>query len=192
MKKALLICTLLTGTYFANAQSTTFKPFKVDLAVGYAVPGGKGSKAGLVFAAEPKYAINDNISLGLRMEAAITARGYADVEGQRGEAEVKASGSYLATGDYYFNTNKFRPFAGLGIGVYRLAGASVEVTTEEPTPEEIEIKEDTKFGGAPRVGFEYGHFRTALEYNIVGKSEKINNNYFSIKLGFFIGGGRNK
>jgi len=50
----------------------------------------------------------------------------------------------------------------------------------------------SKFGFAPRAGFELGHFRTALEYNIAGKTGSINNNYLSIKLGFFIGGGRNK
>ncbi len=45
------------------------------------------------------------------------------------------------------------------------------------------------FAFAPRVGFEYGHFRTAIEYNAVGKTGAINNNYLGIKLGFFIGGG---
>src|SRR5687767_12754395 len=117
MKKVFLIGAFMAGAFFANAQSTTFKPFKVDVAFGYAIPGGEGSKGGVVFAIEPKYAINDNISLGLRMEAAVTARGYVDANGETGSAEVKASGSYLATGDYYFNTNKFRPFAGLGLGI---------------------------------------------------------------------------
>lgn len=188
MKKVFLMCALLAGTYFANAQSTAFKPFKVDLATGYAVPGGKGSKAGVVLAIEPKYAINDNITLGLRMEAAITARGSVSSDGQSAEAEVKGSGSYLATGDYYFNTNKFRPFAGLGLGIYRLASAAVDTDSEgDPV-----IESGTKFGGAPRVGFEFGHFRTAVEYNVAGKTGKINNNYLSVKLGFFIGGGRIK
>ena len=180
------MCALMAGTYFANAQSTTFKPFKVDIATGYAIPGGKGSKGGVVFAVEPKYAINDNITVGLRIEAAVTARGYVSDNGEEFSGDVKASGSYLATGDYYFNTNKFRPFAGLGVGIYRLAGASVDMATEE----EAVVETGTKFGGAPRVGFEFGHFRTAVEYNVVGKTGKINNNYLSIKLGFFIGGGR--
>lgn len=184
MKKVFLICAFMAGAFFSNAQ--TFKPFKVDLATGYAVPSGKGSKAGVVLAVEPKYAINDNISLGLRMEAAITARGYVSANGEEVSGDVKASGSYLATGDYYFNTNKFRPFAGLGVGIYRLASASFEmVDEEEPT-----VESGTKFGAAPRAGFEFGHFRTALEYNLVGKTGEINNNYFSVKLGFFIGGGR--
>ncbi|ANE49343.1 outer membrane beta-barrel protein [Flavisolibacter tropicus] len=184
MKKVFLIGAFMAGAFFSNAQ--TFKPFKVDLAAGYAVPSGKGSKGGVVLAIEPKYAINDNISLGLRMEAAITARGYVASNGQEVSGDVKASASYLATGDYYFNTNKFRPFAGLGVGIYSLASASVDMIDEEATA----LDAGTKFGAAPRAGFEFGHFRTALEYNIVGKSGDINNNYFSVKLGFFIGGGR--
>ena len=105
--------------------------------------------------------------------------------GDKVEGDVKASGSYLLTGDYYFNTNKFRPFAGFGAGLYRLAAVSFDTDMEEG-----EIGVDSKFGFAPRAGFEYGHFRTALEYNFAGKTGSINNNYIGIKMGFFIGGGR--
>lgn len=169
----------------AGAQSTAFKPFKFDLAAGYAVPAGKGAKTGLIFAMEPKYAVNDQVSVGLRMEAAVMARAYVDRDGMLKSADVKASGSYLATADYYFNTERFRPFAGAGLGLYRLAGSSLN--TDE---EELEINSVSRFGFMPRAGFEFGHFRTALEYNFVGKTGRINNNYFGIKMGFFIGGGR--
>src|SRR6476661_7101354 len=129
MKKVFLICAFMAGAFFSNAQ--TFKPFKVDLATGYAVPSGKGSKGGIVLAIEPKYAINDNISLGLRMEAAITARGYVASNGQEVSGDVKASGSYLATGDYYFNTNKFRPFVGMGVGLFKNAAVAFDTGTAE-------------------------------------------------------------
>jgi outer membrane protein W len=185
MKKVLMTALILASVICSNAQSTVFKPFKVDLAFGYAVPGGSGSKGGVLFAIEPKYAINDNIALGLRMEAAVMARATTDASGQEFTGDVKASGSYLATADYYFNTNKFRPFAGLGAGIYSNAAVAVNSGTAES-----EVAASTKFGAAPRVGFEYGHFRMAAEYNVVGKTGSINNNYLGIKLGFFIGGGR--
>jgi outer membrane protein W len=185
MRKFTLALAFFTSCFFANAQETTFKPFKVDVAFGYAIPSGSGSKGGVLFAVEPKYALNDNITVGLRLEAALTARAAVDENGEEMVGDVKASSSYLLTGDYYFNTNKFRPFAGLGAGLFKLA--SVDVTT---TDEEMEIKTGSKFGFAPRAGFEYGHFRTAIEYNFAGKTGKINNNYIGIKLGFFIGGGR--
>jgi len=54
-----------------------------------------------------------------------------------------------------------------------------------------------------RTGFEISHFRFAIEYNIVGKTNQSgvdgggnkytvtsNNNYMAVKIGFFLGGGR--
>ena len=187
MKKILFSTLLLATVIFASAQSKVYKPFKVDFATGYAIPGGSGAKAGVLFAIEPKYALNDQITLGLRGEVAVVARATADANGQAVSGEIKASGSYLATADYYFNTNKFRPFAGVGTGLFSSAAASVDADGDY-----VEGASGIKFGAAPRVGFEFGHFRTAVEYNIAGKTGNINNNYLSIKLGFFAGGGRKK
>ncbi len=135
MKKIVFATALVAVSFLSNAQEQTFKTFKVDIAVGYAVPSGSGSKGGVVFAIEPKYAINDNITLGLRMEAAVTARGYIK-DGEEFSGDVKASSSYLATGDYYFTTNQFRPFVGVGAGLFSLASVSTE--DGDITEEEIE------------------------------------------------------
>jgi outer membrane protein W len=186
MKKIMFSVLMLTGVVVvANAQSTAFKPFKVDFATGYAMPGGSGAKAGVLFSVEPKYGVTDNITVGIRFEGAVVARAYKDVNGDYTAGEVKAAASYLATADYYLNTNKFRPFAGAGVGIFSTAGAGVDGNGNV-----TEGASASKFGGAPRVGFEFGHFRMAVEYNIVGKTGDINNNYLGIKLGFFAGGGR--
>jgi outer membrane protein W len=182
MKKLSLMLAFVAATIAVNAQSKSFKPFKVDFATGYAIPGGSGSKGGVLFAVEPKYAVNDNLTLGLRWEGAIMGRATLDSTGF-GTAEVKLAGSYLFTADYYLNTNKFRPFAGVGAGLYSTAGVKASSTSGE-------VSAGNSFGAAPRVGFEYGHFRMAVEYNIAGKTGTINNNYLGIKLGFFAGGGR--
>jgi outer membrane protein X len=183
MKKVLFSALLLGITILVNAQETTFKPFKFDIAFGYAVPGGSGSKGGVIFAMEPKYALNDYITVGLRLEGAATARVTMDANGNDYTGDVKASASYLLTGDYYFTTTKLRPFAGIGAGLYR--NAAVDLTSDD-------VQSGSKFGFAPRAGFELGHFRTAIEYNVAGKSGEFNNNYLGIKLGFFVGGGRLK
>jgi outer membrane protein W len=185
MRKLTLLFAFISFCFIAGAQSTSFKPFKVDLAFGYAIPGGSGSKGGIIAAVEPKYSINDNITVGLRFEAAATARASVDDNGEKVVGDVKASGSYVLTGDYFFNTNRFRPFAGVGAGLYKLA--AVKFDTDNGAGE---ISAGSKFGFLPRVGFELGHFRTAIEYNVVGKSGSINNNYLGIKMGLFIGGGR--
>ena len=183
MKKMFFGILLLGVATLANAQ--TFKPFKFDFATGYAIPGGSGSKGGVLFALEPKYAVNDAITVGLRCEGAIMARAVKDGTGEYVAGDVKASGSYALTGDYYFNTNSFRPFAGIGVGLFSSAAASVNSSGDY-----VEGASGRKLGGFPRVGFEFGHFRAAIEYNLAGKTGSINNNYFGIKLGFFAGGGR--
>lgn len=186
MKKLMLSCALLAAMAFSvsnlKAQSTNYKPFKVDLAFGYAVPAGSGSKGGVVFAIEPKYAVNNSLTLGLRMESALTASAI-EIDGESLVGDVKATGSYLLTGDYFLKETGFRPFVGAGIGLYSLAG--IEIGDED-----LEIGAKTKFGFAPRVGFETGHFRTGIEYNFAGKNLGANYNYLAFKIGFFLGGGK--
>ena len=153
-------------SYSSNSQEAVFKPFKVDVSLGYARPGGDGAKGGILFAVEPKYAVIPALSVGLRMEAALVARfsGY-DENGETMDASVKASGSYIATGDYYFRANKdFRPFTGGGVGIYSIAGV-------EASENSGEVSAGSKFGGLVRSGFEYSHFRFGIEYNIVPKTK---------------------
>lgn len=195
MKKITFSILFLVAVAIANAQS--FKPFKVDVSTGYAIPGGKGAKGGVLFVLEPKYAVIPNISVGLRFEAAIMARGYADNTGQVSEVDVKAAGSYLATGDYYFTQNTVRPFAGVGVGIFSLASVSADNNSTSAGA-------GAKFGGMVRTGVEISHFRLGVEYNLVpsttvavfdGNSTyttQAKNGYIGIKIGAVIGGGRIK
>jgi hypothetical protein len=201
MKNFLAIFILSTTiSLSAKAQDAgDLKPFKIDLSMGYAIPGGEGAKGGIIFAVEPKYAVIPNLAVGLRMEGAIIAKfsGY-DEEGNAMNTKVKAAGSYLATGDYYFTNNfALRPFAGVGAGIFSIAGIEMNSSSEN-------ISGGSKFGGMVRGGVEAGHFRIGLEYNIVPKTTfegydsdgnyvtglTSSNNYIGIKIGAFIGGGR--
>jgi outer membrane protein X len=188
-------------SFSSKAQDSEYKPFKVDVSLGYVIPGGKGAKGGILFAIEPKYSVISNLAVGLRMEGAIVARfsGY-DENGDVMDASVKAAGSYLATGDYYIPTGSaFRPFTGTGAGIFSIAGVEVNSTSGE-------VSGGSKFGGMVRTGFELSHFRFGFEYNIVPKTKfdgfdengnpttglTSNNSYMGIKLGVCIGGGRKK
>lgn len=198
MKKLLAI--VLFGSILsisAKAQKD-LKPFKVDVSVGYAIPGGEGAKAGVLFAVEPKYAVIPNLSAGIRFEAAVVARfsGYNE-NGDAIEGSVKGSGSYLLTGDYYFrNQYSFRPFVGGGAGIFTTAGIEVNETSGE-------VSSGTKFGGLVRGGFEVSHFRFGIEYNLVPKTKftgydgdgnpttglTSKNGYIGLKIGVCFGGG---
>jgi hypothetical protein len=197
MKKLLLIIAVTFSISFVKAQ--TFSPFKVDLAVGGAIPSGAGAKGGVLFSLEPKYAVISRLSVGLRLEAALMARGYVSSDGSTASASISASASYLATGDWYYSNSIFRPFSGIGVGVYNLASATIDNQTYGSAG----ATGGTKFGTMVRSGFEVSHFRFAVEYNVIGKSSysatdgtghtytvSSKNSYMGVKIGFFIGGGR--
>src|SRR5688572_17307287 len=198
MKKTCVFLVIGLIVSFSAVAQDELKPFKVDVSAGYAMPGGSGSKGGVLFVVEPKYAIMPALALGLRMEVAIVARfsGY-DTNGDPLDLDVKGAGSYLATGDYYFAGNyNFRPFGGAGAGVFSLASVSVDASGNEAAGE------STQFGGMIRGGIEAGHFRFGIEYNIIpttmidgfdsnGNPAKITskNSYLGIKIGICLGGG---
>lgn len=200
MKKIYLVLCLIIAGSAAFSQSD-LKPFKVDLSVGYAIPGGTGSKGGVLFVTEPKYAVMSNLAIGLRLEGALVARfnGY-DQDGNPVDASVKASASYLATADYYFTNNyAVRPFAGAGVGIFTLAGI-------ESSSNSGEISVGSKFGEMVRAGVEIGHFRLGVEYNFVPKTTftgydsdgnivnglTSKNSYIGLKVGVCLGGGPRK
>ena len=202
MKRVLFVTALFTlafstKTLAQKGEGGEFKPFKVDVSLGYALPvGGSGSKGGVLFAVEPKYAVMQELSLGLRIEAAVTLAGVDLNSGTtNGNASAKAAGSYLATGDYYFSNKDFRPFLGAGAGIFTTAAVQESSTNTNTTS-------GSKFGGMIRGGFEWKHARFGLEYNIVAKSTvaesqpgandgyTVQNSYVGIKFGVCIGGGR--
>ncbi len=185
-----IVLFLYTITSFAQNDNSTrlYKPFKVDVAIGYVIPSNADLKGGIVLAIEPKYSVLNQLSVGVRIEGVGISNGtnYNDINNT---VKVKATGSYLATSDYYFSNADFRPFAGLGMGVF--------------TPSDYRVSSDgnvykvtdagIKFGGMVRGGFAYKHFRLGLEYNVVSNTyvppSNVKNSYFSIKAGFTIGGG---
>src|SRR5665213_3364156 len=98
MKKLLLLIALVSASYLANAQATTYsqvyKAFKVDIGLGYAIPSsGSGTKAGATFTIEPHYRITDDLAIGLRFEGA--GLGYEDQLNDK--AKVSLLTSYCPT-----------------------------------------------------------------------------------------------
>lgn len=202
MKKVSLFVAIFFVAIAANAQTENdriFKPFKVDVSAGFALPlgGAASSKAGVLFVVEPKYAVAEQFAIGLRLEIAVMARGSL-INGQGFEGNFQGNGSYLATGDYYFNNNKFRPFIGAGAGLYTIGSVdnnstdSVDYNSTDPLLP-TEVPTENKFGFMFRGGFEAGHFRLGIEYNAVGKSQySEHNSYIGFKVGTCFGGGRHK
>lgn len=181
MKKLILFAAFLVPAFFAEAQSTTYKAFKVDIDLGYAIPSsgnGTGTKAGVTFTVEPHYRLSDDLAIGFRFEGA--GLGYQYYDGTRNKTHVSVLTSYCPSIEYYFSKGGFRPFAGAGAGIFsqQLVTGSGGSATLVPA--------GTNFGAFPRVGFEAGHFRASAAYDIAGN----NSNYLAFTVGVFFGGGK--
>lgn len=195
--KKLLLAVLVLVLFAGSSYAQEFKPFKVGLGLGYAAPAGEGSGGGILLYAEPMYRISDEIAVGLRLETALVAKASLNEDGTFGDdLRVSGLGSYTLSGQYYFSNGGFRPFAGAGMGLYRVATASLDGAGESAG-----AGTSNEFGFYPRVGFDAGHFNMQLEYNLISSSVlenvgtsseeiKIPNSYFAIKVGFSISGGR--
>lgn len=170
----------------AEAQSAQYKPFEVDLGIVIAFPVNNDLKLGIGAYIEPKYNIHDNVALGLKAEfVAIYSKVAAEINGEEIDINVSGITSIVATSDYYFTTDVLRPFVGVGAGVYLLGDIKYE--------DNVLSKEHigSRFGFMPRVGVVAGHFRLALEYNVIAGLTDLNErSYFGLKLGFEIGGGK--
>jgi outer membrane protein X len=179
MKKLLLAVALFCGVAL-SAQAQEFTPFRVDGGVGYGLPFNDGLDGGVLFYLEPKYEVIPQISVGIRWEGALFAGAGEGVS-------VSLSSAYMATGDYFFNNNKFRPFVGLGLGAYSIGGTSVK---DDQTNLTIEVDGKTNFGALLRAGFDVSHFRLAVAYNYGGNVGDETFHFFSATVGFYIGGGK--
>jgi hypothetical protein len=179
MKKLLLFAVLIGFGGLAKAQD--YGVFKVDLGLGYAQPSsGGGTKAGAEFTVEPHYRLSDDFAVGVRIEIAAIGR-----EDSQGNFNFAALGSYCATGEYYLMNGGFRPFIGAGVGLFDQESV-VNKNNNTNGSGYTTSPQTVGFGAFPEIGFEAGHFRLSIEYNIVGS----NNSYAAIGFGAFFGGGK--
>lgn len=184
--KILLVVSFFVLSITGFSQSILYKPFEVDLGIVVAFPTNDDLKIGFGGYIEPKYNIHDNIALGAKLEfVAIASRVLAEIDGDMVDVSVSGVTSLVATGDYYFTTDIFRPFVGIGGGLFILGDINYE--NDQLTSDHI----GNRFGFVPRAGIVAGHFRLALEYNIIpGLEDLKKRDYVGVKLGFEIGGGK--
>jgi len=170
------LAAILAIPQFAFAGGGRFKPFKIIASLGYLMPENIEIKYPLDYQLEPKFAINDNIWLGLRLETAIMVQRsiFAD--------DYQALGIFSIVPFFDYSivaSEKFRPFLGFGFGTYtsRLFFDGPDVAADNFVI--------TNTGFCPRIGFEYNTFNISVEHNFV----KNGIEYSAVKAGFTIGGG---
>ena len=200
MKKAIVMTMMgICAVSFGYAQydqdySRNFKPFKVGIGIGYAVPGaGEGAGGGFLGYLEPAYRATDQVSVGLRLEGAAIVRGLEGISNNDVEGDASSVASYTLNSQYYFSNEKVRPFVGVGFGLFSLAAAKFN-TQAGGDPDLNDIGAETRFGFYPRIGLDAGHFNLSLDYNVIPPTDvpgggEVKNSYLGIRAGFSIGGG---
>lgn len=204
MKKSVLVALVVFATAsVAQAQyhrdmdyNREFKPFKVGIGIGYAVPGaGEGAGGGFIGYLEPAYRATDQVQVGLRLEGAFLVRGVKGVSNRDISGDASSVASYSLNTQYYFNNERVRPFIGAGVGLFSLA--AVEFNTAANDPDANDVGAETRFGFYPRIGVDVGHFTMSLDYNFIPPTDvptggEVRNNYLGIRAGINIGGGINE
>jgi outer membrane protein X len=176
--KKLSILLILGLLVYAPIKSQVTK-FKFELGGIYGLPTDDAFKGGVGFYVHPSYYFSDKLNVGLKAEWAIL--GSSDDLGTA--VSISALGSYLVTTNYYFTVSKVRPYAGVGLGLYSMGSVSVGSA--------VNIEYGNKFGVAPKIGLDLGHFTLNVAYNAIfgTDSEMPNKNYLSLGVGIFFGGG---
>jgi hypothetical protein len=187
MKKLSLFIAFIGLASVTWGQSATYKSFQVNLTWGFDVPlYGKGTSSDFVEAIEPQYHLSDKFTLGFRIEQADLIFNIDPENTFLFGTVYKLHGhvaSYCATGEYYFSK---RAFIGGGLGFFK---PSLINTNTDPNANAVTVyNNSSKFGFFPEIGFEAGHFRMSIDYNVAGN----NSNYVAANIGFFIGGGKKK
>ena len=168
-----------------SGQTKDFKIDKIDASFGLsypkdAIPNGFG--IGVLTAIEPKKDIN-NFSVGTRVGLNIL-RSTPDWDFVSKNLIDKFDVSLLLTGDYYLTKGRFRPFLGIGTGLFLLSATEgYDITSENGKWKSYGVK----FGGLARCGIEMPYVRVSFCYNYIGGKEKssyghINFDYISVTV----------
>lgn len=168
MKKLLFVVVAMLMFGFS---STSFAQIKVGATAGLALPMGdfgEAWKMGFGGGIEGKYFISEKLALGASL-------GYYAFSAKDIDTDLKSEGAsdpsfsimpILATVDYFFTAEGFKPFIGAGVGLF-----SMKSKVSVPFFGDVETT-SSELGIAPTVGFLYG-ISDKLDFNVNAKYNMI-------------------
>jgi hypothetical protein len=180
-----LIGLLVPVSIQAQDDLRKYKPFQMEVGIPFNFGMSESSSFGSGLYLAPRYAASNQLHIGIKTGWYNLGEGKLLVDGDKVDIESVMVIPVLLTGDYYFNTDRTRPFIGLGIGMFRRNEFEFSKHNNQVNYSENDVK--INLGLAPQIGVNSGHFRFSAAYNITGKSIA---NYVSLNLGMDIGGGR--
>lgn len=199
-KKELLLIASLFCLFNLNAQVKN--NMKLGIETGFLLLS-DSENLGMFLNVEPKLKILQNAFMGVRFGVTLNSQKFEIDDGSQFNIDDEndhAVISFVPTFDYYLNANNFRPYLGLGLGIYLFSDIDVSQIVANPTEDEFEVRVNNQVGVLLRGGFELGKLRFGLEYNYIQKADieipngqvigTVNNSYFGLSIGYAIGGGK--
>lgn len=169
---------LLTVLSVALLGYTSQAQFHVELGLNFNSPQGDFADQydlGIGGYIEPKYAMNENMDLGLYIGQNVFAGADVSVGGTNVSVDAQTLTPILATGTYRFSTNSITPYGGLGLGIY--TAKAVDVVIIDPTApggtSTVAGESNSEFGFALRGGVYLGRLNLGAAYNLVKDSNFI-------------------
>lgn len=165
---------------------------KIRLGTDFGIICPKG-KVDVLVGAELKYNITNRVSAGVRIEGAGIAKELSLSNGESFVSESRVGLAYITTCSYYFFKHKgLRFFCEGGLGYYQPSSISASKYTNYQV-----IEFSPKVGVMLKFGIEHDKLRFGIGGQFVPNSsamigsqeQNIVNSYFSVSLGYFIGGG---
>lgn len=200
LRKELLLIALFFGLFNLNAQVKNNIKLRVE--AGFLLFS-ESENFGLFLKVEPKLKVLQNVYMGVRFGLTLNPQKFEiDNSSQFYINEEDDHGviSFVPTFDYYLNQNNFRPYLGLGIGIYVLSDIDAFPIAANPSDDEFIIRVNNQIGILFRGGFELGKLRFGLEYNYIPKADieipnvqvigTIDTRYFGLSIGYTIEGGK--
>jgi len=162
-----------------------FKPFQIEFALPVNLGVENGSGTGLGFYVAPRYAVNDQIHVGVRTGWFDLGESSIFIQGDQVEINGLNIVPVTLTFDYYFTTERVRPFVGIAGGMYRRSIVDFLYMDDKVEFSSQNVRVNP--GISPQIGINANHFRFSVGYHITGESIP---DFLSINIGLDIGGGR--
>ncbi len=188
-----------------QAQNPVF--IKIETGLLWDAVEGKTYLSGPFLNIEPKLRISKKTILGLRIGTTInTQRILATNSDQFNINNEEGVNGVIAFGpafDYYFNTTKFQPHIGIGLGYYLLSTSKKGVDIQYPL-DPIKMEIDNQVGILVRAGFnlynmaigntDFSRYILGVEFHYIPKANveltqearqvgTVSSSYFSITIG---------
>ncbi|MDZ7740802.1 MAG: hypothetical protein U5Q03_03380 [Bacteroidota bacterium] len=191
MKK--LVTLMIAIVIVVGFSSESKAQLNLGVTAGIALPMGDwsdGYDMGFGGMLEGDYFVKENIAIGLNVGYYIFSGKTETISGVDIDYPNFSIIPVFAKGDYYFATEGFMPYGGIGLGMFMASTEDYETTISYGTYTKkvtVEGASDTKFGFSPHVGFLTGEgFKIGAEvaYTIIENANHLN---ASVRLLFPLG-----